>query len=154
MHKIGHVAQTLNVSLRTIRYYEELGLIRPFRTEKGTRLYSEEDIARLHTALTLREHGLSLEQIAELATSREHFKTGKESSQKILPILDLLQAEIAEKIKSHQALAQDVNQAIRLIRNCKQCTRPPTNKGCPNCPVALHKEESGVAALIWESENK
>ena len=84
MHKIGHVAQTLNVSLRTIRYYEELGLIRPFRTEKGTRLYSEEDIARLHTALTLREHGLSLEQIAELATSREHFKTGKESSQKIL----------------------------------------------------------------------
>lgn len=153
MYKIGYVAETLNISLRTIRYYEELGLINPFRSEKGTRLYSEEDIARLKTALTLREYGLSLEQIAELATSREQFTTGKASSQKILPILKVLQTEITEKIKSYQSLTDNVSRAIQLIQKCEHCEKPPTNQGCPNCPVARKKHESGIAALIWEPDN-
>jgi len=154
LYKIGYVAKTLKTSLRTIRYYEELGLIAPFRTEKGTRLYSDEDISRLTTALTLRDYGLSLEQVTELATSREQFSSGKESSRKILPILKDLQEEIAEKIKSYQILAQDIERAELLIQQCKQCNRPPTNKGCPNCPVALNKNESGIAALIWDSHNE
>jgi DNA-binding transcriptional MerR regulator len=153
LYKIGYVAKILNTSLRTIRYYEELGLIYPYRTEKGTRLYSDEDIARLTTALTLRDHGLSLEQVIELATCREQFATGKESSQKILPILETLQMEIAEKIKTYQLLTQDFERAKLLIQNCEQCDRPPTNKGCPNCPVARKKNESGVAALIWDSHD-
>ena len=154
LYKIGYVAKTLKTSLRTIRYYEELGLIDPFRTEKGTRLYSDKDISRLTTALTLREYGLSLEQVTELATSREQFSSGKESSKKILPILKDLQMEIAEKIKSYQTLAQDIERAELLIQQCKQCNRPPTNKGCPNCPVALNKNESGIAALIWDAHNE
>lgn len=150
LYKIGYVAKNLKISLRTIRYYEELGLINPFRTEKGTRLYSDEDISRLTTALTLREYGLSLEQVIELATSREQFSSGKESSNKILPILKDLKREIAEKIKSYKTLAQDIERAELLIQQCKQCNRPPTNKGCPNCPVAINKNESDIAALIWE----
>lgn len=152
LHKIGYVAKTLNISLRTIRYYEEIGLIHPFRTEKCTRLYSDEEITRLHTALTLREYGLSLEQITELATSREQFTTGQASSKKILPVLKILQAEITEKINSYQGLAKNVEKAILLIENCGQCNRPPTNKGCPQCPVANQKHESSIAALIWESD--
>lgn len=154
LHKIGYVAETLNISLRTIRYYEELGLIQPFRTEKGTRLYSDEETSRLYTALTLRKYGLSLEQITELATCREQFTTGKESSQKILPALKTLKEEIAEKIKSYQTLSQDVERAILLIQNCEHCNRPPTNKGCPSCPVAQQKHESGIAALIWDTKKE
>ncbi|MGR9073932.1 MAG: MerR family transcriptional regulator [Gammaproteobacteria bacterium] len=153
LHKIGFVAETLNVSLRTIRYYEELGLIHPFRTEKGTRLYSDEDVARLGMALVLREYGLSLEQVTELATCRKKFDTGRESSRFILPILKTLQIDIAEKIESYQTLSREVERAIQLIRKCEHCSRPPTNKGCPNCPVALNKQDSGVAALIWEADN-
>jgi DNA-binding transcriptional MerR regulator len=152
LHKIGSVAKTLNISLRTLRYYEEMGLVHPFRTEKGTRLYSDEEIIRLHTALGLREYGLSLEQVIELATSREQFTTGKESSKKILPILRTLKSEITEKINSYEALAQNVVRAIELIQNCELCNLPPTNKGCPNCPVSRQKHESGIAALIWEAD--
>jgi DNA-binding transcriptional MerR regulator len=84
-------------------------LIEPFRTEKGTRLYPDEDISRLATALTLREYGLSLEQVTELATSREQFPSGKESSKKILPILKSLQMEIAEKIKHSLEILSEQN---------------------------------------------
>jgi DNA-binding transcriptional MerR regulator len=152
LHKIGHVADVLNVSPRTIRYYEELGLIQPQRTEKGTRFYTEDDIRRVRTALTLRDHGLTLEDVSGLSCARAKFDTGREASKEILQQLTSLQAAIAEKLASYQSLAQDVDRAILLIRQCAHCERPPTNKGCPNCPVAKHKNESEIARLIWEAD--
>lgn len=153
LHKIGQVAEILDVSLRTIRYYEELGLIEPHRTEKGTRLYSDEDIERLNTALTLREHGMSLDEVACLAKTREKYHTGQEASREVLQILKSLQTKITEQIQSYQTLERDVDRAILLVRQCSKCNRPPTSAGCPNCPVAKHKSESGIAGLIWEAEN-
>jgi len=152
LHKIGHVAEVLNVSVRTIRFYEELGLIEPHSTEKGTRSYSDDDIRRLRTALTLRDHGLTLENVSDLCSTRAKHTTGREASNEVLPQLASLQAKIAEKLASYQALAQDVDRAILLIRQCTHCERLPTNKGCPNCPVAKHKNESEIASLIWESD--
>ncbi len=153
LNKIGQVAEILDVSLRTIRYYEELGLIKPYRTEKGTRLYSKEDIERLRTALTLREHGMNLEEITCLATTRKNYNTGQEASQQVLQMLKSLQTNISERIQSYQALGRDLDRAILLVGQCSNCKHPPTNEGCPDCPVAKHKDESSIAGLIWEAEN-
>lgn len=153
LHKIGQVSAILDVSLRTIRYYEELGLILPRRTEKGTRLYSDEDIKRLRTALTLREHGMGLEAVTDLATTREKYNTGQEASQKVLQVLKSLQTKIIERIQSYQILGRDLDRAMLLIGQCSSCKHPPTNEGCPDCPVAKHKNESGIAGLIWEADS-
>lgn len=151
LNKIGQVAEILNVSVRTVRYYEELGLIDPHRTEKGTRLYSNEDIERLRTALTLREHGMSLDQVACLAKTREKYNTGQEASGEVLQILKSLQSKVTEQIQSYQTLERDLDRAILLVRQCSNCKRPPTSTGCPNCPVATHRNESGIAGLIWNT---
>lgn len=46
--QIGEVADRTGLSLRTLRYYEEVGQVRPStRTSGGFRLYSETDVARL-----------------------------------------------------------------------------------------------------------
>ena len=46
--QIGEVAERVGLSLRSVRYYEEIGLVEPSdRTEGGFRLYSEEDVRRL-----------------------------------------------------------------------------------------------------------
>src|SRR4051794_19659521 len=48
MHQIGEVAERVELSLRTVRYYEEMGLITPERrTDGGFRLYTEENVQRL-----------------------------------------------------------------------------------------------------------
>lgn len=66
-HQIGEVADRVGLSLRTIRYYEEIGLVEPSgRTDGGFRLYTESDIERLHLVKALKPVGMSLETMSEL----------------------------------------------------------------------------------------
>jgi DNA-binding transcriptional MerR regulator len=72
--RIGTVAKRLGVTTRTIRYYEELGLLGSgaARSKGSHRLYSEGDIAHLQQVLDLRDLlGLSLEAIVDLAQAEE-----------------------------------------------------------------------------------
>jgi DNA-binding transcriptional MerR regulator len=72
--RIGEVAQRVGVTPRTIRYYEELGLLGSgSEREKGShRLYAETDVARLQELIRLRDLlGLTLEELVELAEAEE-----------------------------------------------------------------------------------
>jgi DNA-binding transcriptional MerR regulator len=65
--QIGEVAERVGLSLRTVRYYEEVGLVTPdSRSEGGFRLYSEADVERLLLLKRMKPLGLSLEEMREL----------------------------------------------------------------------------------------
>ncbi|KQL49120.1 transcriptional regulator [Brevibacillus choshinensis] len=65
--QIKDMAHRLQITPRAIRYYEEKGLIRPQKAdESGYRQFSEEDLWRLQTIITLREVGMPIEDIREL----------------------------------------------------------------------------------------
>ena len=65
--KIGEVAERIGLSLRTLRYYEEVGLVAPFaRSSGGFRLYSEDEVARLRILKGMKPFGLTLEEIRDL----------------------------------------------------------------------------------------
>ena len=64
--QIGELAKQTGLSIRTLRYYDEIGLLVPsHRTEAEYRLYREADIARLQQILSLRQLGFSLKEIRE-----------------------------------------------------------------------------------------
>ncbi|MGW4799126.1 MerR family transcriptional regulator [Nonomuraea sp. NPDC004297] len=66
MH-IGQVAARTELSLRTIRHYDEVGLVRPSaRTQGGFRLYTEADVARLMVIRRMKPLGFTLEEMADL----------------------------------------------------------------------------------------
>jgi DNA-binding transcriptional MerR regulator len=65
--QIGEVAERVGLSLRTVRYYEEVGLVTPSaRSDGGFRLYSEDDVQRLLVVKRMKPLGLSLEEMREL----------------------------------------------------------------------------------------
>jgi MerR family transcriptional regulator, repressor of the yfmOP operon len=73
-YRIGDVAERVGVTTRTIRYYEELGLLgtASARSKGAHRLYSEADIARLEELIRLRDLlGLTLEELVGLAEAEE-----------------------------------------------------------------------------------
>lgn len=63
---IRDAAERLQVTPRTLKYYEELGLITPTRSEGRYRLYGEHDLERFARILRLRSLGFSLQGIAEM----------------------------------------------------------------------------------------
>ena len=67
--QIGQVAERTGLSLRTIRFYEENGLVIPTaRSEGGFRLYSADDVARLEVVKRMKPLGFTLEEMQELLT--------------------------------------------------------------------------------------
>ena len=72
LSRVGEVAERLGVSPRTIKYYEELGLVRPEARSPGQfRLYGEEEVERLERILRMKGIGYSLATIRELLAVRD-----------------------------------------------------------------------------------
>jgi DNA-binding transcriptional MerR regulator len=62
--KVGDLARRTGLTVRTLHHYDDIGLVRPsLRTESGHRLYTERDIVRLHQVVSLRQLGLSLDEV-------------------------------------------------------------------------------------------
>lgn len=72
-YKIDDVAKLVGLTKRTIRYYEEIGLLfPPERTDGGYRVYSNKHIERLKEIISTREVlGISLQEVQEFVTVRE-----------------------------------------------------------------------------------
>ncbi len=74
--QIGEVAERTGLSLRTIRYYGEVGLAEPSaRSQGGFRLYTEDDVQRLLLLRQMKPLGLSLEQMRELLAALDAVDT-------------------------------------------------------------------------------
>ncbi len=77
MHQIGEVAKKVGLSLRTIRHYEEVGLVPPSgRSEGGFRLYTDDDIELLRLVKHMKPLEFSLEEMRELLDTRARLAGG------------------------------------------------------------------------------
>lgn len=91
LHQIGEVADRVGLSLRTVRYYEEQGLVRPAqRTEGGFRLYRAEEIARLELIKKMKPLGFTVQEMKRLLDARDDLATAEPSSRKHEQALDSL----------------------------------------------------------------
>ncbi|MDI6742256.1 MAG: MerR family transcriptional regulator [Smithella sp.] len=89
---IGEIAQKLDISQRTIRYYEEIGLLNSIkRVEGGRRIYTDVDFRRLKLIKRLKIMGMTLSEMQEL----EAMWTIEKSTDKVLGrLLELLNNQL------------------------------------------------------------
>jgi MerR family copper efflux transcriptional regulator len=77
--QIGEVAARTELSLRTIRHYEETGLVIPSaRSQGGFRLYTEHDVERLMVIRRMKPLGFSLEEMRDLLEATDRLDSGEE----------------------------------------------------------------------------
>src|SRR4051812_38076192 len=77
--QIGEVATRTELSLRTIRHYEDAGLVTPSaRSQGGFRLYTESDIARLMVIRRMKPLGFTLDEMRALLEATDRLDTGAE----------------------------------------------------------------------------
>lgn len=78
LHQIGAVAERVGLSLRTIRHYDEIGLVVPSgRSPGGFRLYTDDDVDRLLHIKAMKPLGFSLEEHAVLLAHRDALVAGR-----------------------------------------------------------------------------
>ncbi|MGH9075873.1 MAG: heavy metal-responsive transcriptional regulator [Acidimicrobiales bacterium] len=104
--RIGEVAGAVGVNPKTIRYYEEIGLLPdPQRTPSGYRDYTDEDRSRLVFVKTARRLGLSLADIGEILALRER---GERPCDYVLGVLDRQVADVDRRIAELEALRAEL----------------------------------------------
>ncbi|MBW4054046.1 MAG: MerR family transcriptional regulator [Proteobacteria bacterium] len=108
--QISDLAEELNITTRTIRLYEKMGLVEPpKRTEGKVRYYEKGDIKRFKFVLKVKELGLSLEEMKELA---DLFDKEQKVPEKIMPrLIELLGTHlnsIKQKVATLQSLEKDI----------------------------------------------
>jgi MerR family copper efflux transcriptional regulator len=98
--QIGQVAERTGLSLRTIRFYEENGLVPPTsRTDGGFRLYSSDDVARLEVIKRMKPLGFSLEEMQQLLTLLADLATSP-GEQLLVDRLRMFHEAAAERVRA------------------------------------------------------
>jgi len=121
---IGTAAEATELPAKTIRYYEEIGLVRPARAANGYRDYSERDIHRLRFVQRARSLGFSIEECRLLLSLYED--EARASADVKALALDKI-GEIEAKIANLQSLRATLTQ---LVEHCRGDDRPD----CPTTP--------------------
>ena len=88
LYQISAVARMLGVHAQTLRLYEREGLIKPARSEGNTRLYSEEDVDRLRTIISLtRDLGVNLAGVEIILRMKEQIEELQREVEKLTELL-------------------------------------------------------------------
>ena len=117
--RIGDLAQKAGVTPRTIRYYENLGLISPSEREgTGFRYYTDTELARLQKIDCLKSLGLTLEEIASVIDLYFEDSTGIKGKQKVLEILYNHLRETDDKIEALAQFRSELQASINKIQHC------------------------------------
>ena len=107
-YTISDLATEFEISSRTIRFYEEKGLISPERTKGNQRKYSRRDRARLKLILRGKRFGYSLDEIAEMIGMTDVNMSEAEQIEKSLAYGEKKLAEIREQIRELEFLEEDI----------------------------------------------
>lgn len=105
--QIGEVATRTELSLRTIRHYEDTGLVIPSaRSQGGFRLYTESDVARLMVIRRMKPLGFTLDEMRALLEATDRLDTGEE-----LPTEE--REELLDRIRGFEQAAQQRVEDLR-----------------------------------------
>lgn len=149
--KIGEVARRTGVTLRTIRYYQSLGLIEAAdRTRGGLHLYPGEACARIQFIRDLRSLNIPLGRIRELLERRKAAETGAEGARDIAATLTHGLADVDKRLQHYMALRHEMTEALKVLQTCLRCSAPPVREVCYACDNLTLRQEvpAYIRALV------
>jgi len=117
-YAIGEISRLVELSQRTIRYYEEIGLLHSVRRiENGKRVYTDNDVRRLKFINRLKVLGLSLAEMVELEKIYRKQRNNREILPKLLQILDERAVQIDERVAQLAALKREIREYQQRLRD-------------------------------------
>jgi effector-binding domain-containing protein len=134
MFKIGDFSRLSFVTVKTLRYYDEIGLLKPVKVDRftGYRYYSADQLPRLNYIAALKNMGLSLEEVATLINNDL-------TPHQMRDIFILKKGELQQRIKEEQRRLEQVEALLRQIEK---------EGAMPDYQVTIKKVEPQLIASI------
>jgi len=145
------MARLSDSTLRTVRFYQQQGLIEPVRRSAcGNRLFSGHELMKLQLALDLREAGLSVQDIKDLFCLKSDCGCPKEASHRMSNVLteqiDVLQQKIAKLRK----LREELTAMVSVLKECESCDEGGNFLiACNDCDVLASPHLPRALRVLW-----
>lgn len=139
MFSIGDFARHGQVSVRMLRHYDAVGLLRPARVDPATgyRFYTAAQLARLNRIVALKELGFTLEQVGRMLEPGPDVVA-------LRGMLTLRRAELEQRIADDRSRLTEVEARLRIIE--KEGVMPDQDVVIKSVPAVRVAESTGVAA--------
>jgi len=149
--KIGDFAALAGTNLRTLRYYEELGLLEPtMRSQGGFRYYRDTDVNRMNMIRRLQDLGLQLDEIRGLIGSRGDDLSREDFITRVRGALEAQDALLAERVKELEEARTRLARALDKVTECSTCATAPNalNNFCEPCQASGSPLPKSISALF------
>ncbi len=115
MYKIGDFSRLSRVSVKTLRYYDEVGLLKPVKVDRfsGYRFYQVEQLPRLYHILALRDLDFSIEQIGHLLDANPDGEAGQRRM--LIAMLEQKRSEIEQRLSADQERLRRLDARLKQI---------------------------------------
>jgi DNA-binding transcriptional MerR regulator len=144
------MARLSGSTLRTVRFYEEEGLLTPAeRSDNGHRLFAPEELQKLQLILDLREAGLSLGDIKSLFELKTRCDSPEEASKAMSEILERQLADMQRKIAKLRCLRDELVSTVSVISECRGCEDQRFPYYCHECDVLKQPDLPRAVRILW-----
>ncbi len=131
----GDLARATGNTVRTIRFYEEQGLLRPaVVSEGGHRRYTEEDLERLRLIADLRELGVPLSEIRSVLDLRSGCNTAAEFAERFEQVLVSHIEQCQKRLERLRRVKRELSEALAAVQSRLTCGESVPDQ-CP-CSIA------------------
>lgn len=149
---VSEMARRAKCTLRTIRFYEQRGLLSvEARTGGRHRRYSSHDLERLRLIVELRRAGLSLDEIRALFEIKRRHASGAAASRELRAMLEGWIALLGARLAELSRIRNEFEQLQASLLVCKDCNEEPTfPDACAKCErLAAGTGENPLLWALW-----
>ena len=137
-YRIGEIAQLSGLTLRTIRYYGELGLLSESRSSGGQRYYTDQDLVYLKRIIELKDLGFTLDEISRIIRLKDEDQSGNKRRNELLA---QYRSKLSQDLERVNVLQRHINELKWHIDQLEKA-----EDGFTECP--------GAACAGCEHKNK
>jgi len=148
----GDMARLSGSTLRTVRFYEEAGILRSdCRSAGGHRLFPVCELDRLQFITDMRAAGLSLDEIRALLQLKAGARQADRAATITIEALSERISQIDQKVATLQRVRHELSEARRVLGDCEHCERPECFPDhCADCAVMTDKSNLPQAVhVLW-----
>ena len=145
--RVGELSKQTGKTSRTLRYYEEIDLLKPAQRSKGGfRLYHPDTVTRVHWIDRLQELGFSLFEIRAFLETFRGEAHGPAAMDQLRAFYQEKLADTQTAIARLQALQAELQESILYLNTCKTCNPSTPRSACHPC--SEHQEAATPPPMV------